>query len=335
MLKKIEIFLGIMLAIGAALILMATGSRRTPASAQETTVPTTHSAVTETQSQSDTQPENETQPPAAPPTEAAPVSQVRSLVEQILDSSELLRTTVTRRNVDETLNASEGTAGQAADSHGWALVEILQERPVNPVSAFWKLVDAGLYEQHSDGSGALSVPGFQPPEQAAKEYAYTPDGARELLTDLLALAARMEDGLNLELALLGANASVESDQIFYSETEQCRYAYFTCTSERASYILCFYLRGAERIDDVEFQLLYLRHASGSAEELAAMDQTVKSQSAALMAAAELLMTGSHQAGAGQIPFAYGIGTAGATLERFEFTGTPDRGSLTNYRLKIK
>ena len=32
---------------------------------------------------------------------------------------------------------------------------------------------------------------------------------------------------------------------------------------------------------------------------------------------------------------YDIGGAYATLERIEFTGTPDRGSLTNYRLKIK
>jgi len=128
---------------------------------------------------------------------------------------------------------------------------------------------------------------------------------------------------------------VESEQIFYSQTEQCRYAYFTCTSDWATYILCFYCRGTERIDDVEFQLLYLRHVSGDAEDLAEMDYNAKKQAATLMAAAELLLTGESKAQGGQIPFSYQLGKAEAALERFEFKGTPDRGSLTNYRLKLK
>ena len=54
-----------------------------------------------------------------------------------------------------------------------------------------------------------------------------------------------------------------------------------------------------------------------------------------MAAAELLMTGRHRAGEGDIPFSYEVGGAKASLERFEFTGDPDRGSLVNYRLRMK
>lgn len=337
MLKKIEVFMSIMLALSAVLILMATGSRKPPESTPETTPSTVQTTAPETQpeTQPQTQPESEPQPLAPPPTEPSSVSQAQSRVEQILNATHLVQTARTRRIEDGLLNASEGTTGQSADSHGYALAELLQERPVNPVSAFWKLVNAGLYEQHCDSTGALSVAGFQTPEQTAKEYAYTEEGARQLLTDLLTLAARMDDNLNLELALLGANVAVEADQIFYSDTEQCRYAYFTCTSDRTTYILCFYFRGSEHINDVEFQLLYLRHASGDAEDLAEMDSNAKTQAATLMAAAELLLTGKHRAGEGQIPFSYALGEAGAAIERFEFKGTPDRGSLTNYRLKIK
>lgn len=331
MLKKIEIFLGVMLALSASLILMATGSRKPP----EVIPETTSAQTTVPETQPETRQESATQPLAPPPTESAPVSQVRYRVEQILDTAQLEQTVSTHRIVDETLNASEATVGQSSESYGCALAEVLQERPVNPVSAFWKLVQAGLYDKQDDDTGELSVAGFRTPEQPAKEYAYTDEGARQLLTDLLTLAAPMEDDLALELALLGANVTVEPEQIFYSDTERCRYAYFTCTSDRATYILCFYFRGTERIDDVEFQLLYLRHASGDAGDLAAMDFNAKKQAATLMAAAELLLTGESKAGVGQISFSYQLGKAEAALERFEFKGTPDRGSLTNYRLKIK
>lgn len=335
MLKKIEIFMSVMLALSAVLILMATGSRKPPESTPETTLSTVQTTAPETQPETQPQPESEPQPLAPPPTEPSSVSQAQSRVEQILNATHLVQTARTRRTEDGLLNASEGTTGQSADSHGYALAELLHERKMNPVSAFWKLVHGGLYDKQDDNTGELSVAGFRTPEQAAKEYAYTEEGARQLLTDLLTLAAGMEDDLNLELALLGANVAVEADQVFYSDTEQCRYAYFSCTSDRATYILCFYFRGTERINDVEFQLLYLRHASGDAGDLAEMDSNAKKQAATLMAAAELLLTGRHRAGEGQIPFSYGVGEAGAAIERFEFKGTPDRGSLTNYRLKIK
>lgn len=325
MLKKIEIFMSIMLAVVAALILMASAGRRAAVPAPETTVPTTQATVPETGSV--------TQPLAPPPTEPIPDTQARSQVEQILNAAQLERTAETRRTVNDALHASARTAGQSADSHGYALAQVLEERQVNPIAAFWKLVHGGLYEKQADGSGELSVVGFQTPDQTAKEYPYSEEGAGQLLTDLLTLAAQMEDGLALERSLLGANLTVESNRIRYSEKEQCQYAYFTCTSERATYILCFYLRGAEQIDDVEFQLLYLRHASGETEDLAAMDYNAKKQASALMAASELLMTGKSRAGEGLIPFSYAVGEAQAKVERTEFKGTPDRGSLINYRLK--
>lgn len=340
MLKKIEIFFGVILALAAVLILMASAGRRDTVSAPETTVPTTQVTVPTTQA-TVSESQTETVPKAAPETQptapSAPVpgSQVRSQVEKILNSAPLEKTVATRRSVGGGLNASEQTAGKAAESHSYALAHILEDRQVNPIAAFWKLVHGGLYEKQTDASGELSVSDFRTPEQGAKEYPYTDEGARQLLTDLLTLASQMEDSLALERCLLGEDLSVGSDQVFYSDAEQCRYAYFTCTSDRATYILCFYLRGAERIHDVEFQLLYLRHVSGEAEDLAMIDYNAKKQTAILMAASELLMTGKHRAGEGQIPFAYDIGGAHATLERIEFTGTPDRGSLTNYRLKIK
>ena len=99
-----------------------------------------------------------------------------------------------------------------------------------------------------------------------------------------------KDDINgVDVQLLGANLTVEADQVFHSEEEQCRYAYFACNSDRATYILCFYLRGGAQIEDVEFQLLALRHASGTAEALARLDDHAKRQAVALMAAAELVM----------------------------------------------
>ena len=81
------------------------------------------------------------------------------------------------------------------------------------------------------------------------------------------------------------------------------------------------------------QLLTLRHASGTAEALAKLDGQAKKQAAALMAAAELVMTGKTRAGEGEVPFAYEVGGWSAELERFTFDGDPDWGSLINYRLQ--
>ena len=327
MLNKIGSFLMIMLAICAVLLLMATANRAPRKTISETTEPTVQTDATET-TLSETTPETE-----AAPTETQSVDQVRSLVAQILDREEPVATKTTRLVTAANLGADTETAGLSAASHGRALARELEIRAVNPIAAHWELVYEGLYEKHRDESGKLTVSALQMPAQTAKTYEYTDAGAKALLTDLLALAAQMDDSLELEMALLGANMTVEADQVFYSEAEQCRYAYFACTSDRATYILCVYLRGGARIEDVEFQMLTLRHASGTPEALGKLDDHAKRQAAALMTAAELLMTGSSRAGEGDVPFSYDVGGWSATLSRFTFSGDPDWGSLINYRLK--
>ena len=344
MLKKFGTFLIIMLAISSVLLLMATDSRKdkqpsetTESTAQTTETPTETQTPTESQaeSQPETVPEATAEPTAPTVTQTAPVSQVREQTAQILDRAELVQTAVTYQVLSARMGASEQTQGLSQSSHGAALAELSGERKMNPVAAFWELVSAQLYEKQTDESGVLAAAAFEAPEQTAATYEYTAVGCRQLLTDLLALSARMEDGVDMETALLGANMVLEPSQVFHSKEEECRYAYFSCSSDRATYILCFYLRGSEVIEDVEFQLLYLRHASGDAEALTKLDEEARQQAASLMAAAELLMTGKTRAAEGQIPFAYTVGSAASSIERFTFTGTPDQGSLLNYRLRSK
>ena len=327
MLNKIGSFLMIMLAICAVLLLTATANRAPRKTLPETTEPTVQTEATETMP-TDTIPETENMP-----TEPPSVDQVRVVVEQILDREELAATKTTRLVTTAALGADTETEGLSAASHGRALARELEERAVNPIAAHWELVYEGLYVKHKDESGKLVVSALQTPAQTANSYEYTDAGARQLLTDMLTLAAQMDDGLDLEMALLGANMTVEADQVFYSAAEQCRYAYFACTSDRATYILCVYLRGGAVIEDVEFQMLTLRHATGTPDALARLDDHAKRQTAALMAAAELLMTGKSKAAEGNVPFSYDVGGWSVKLGRFTFTGDPDWGSLINYRLK--
>ena len=322
MLKKIETFLLIMVAICAVLLFMAAGTRRPETTAEETTAPTEQTA------ESTTVPEKTPEPTAAPSEEKAPEDQVRGLVAQILDREKLAATVILSPVTNENLTAADGTEGLAARSHGRALAEELAQRAVNPVAAFWELVYEGLYERKKDESGVLNMGSFQAPGHTAKQYDYTAEGARALMADLLALASQIDDDVALEQAVME-----KAGQVFHSQSEECYYGYFSGTSDRVSYILCIYLRGGAQIDDVEFQLLYLRHASGDSEVLDRMDNDAKKQAAALMAAAELLMTGKTRAAEGEVPFAYEVGGWNASVERFGFTGDPDRGSLTNYRLK--
>ena len=330
MLKKIGTFLMIMLAICAVLLLTATANRSPDPT--ETTQPTIETTAPET-APPETTPTETIPETGAAPTETQPADAVRGQVAQILDREKLVTTKTTRLVSSSGLGADAETTGLAASSHGRALAEELAQRQVNPIAAHWELVYEGLYVKDQDESGKLSVTALQAPAQTAAAYEYTDAGVRQLLTDILALAAQMDDGLELEMALLGANLNVEADQVFHSEEEQCRYAYFACTSDRATYILCFYLRGGAQIEDVEFQLLTLRHASGTVEALSRLDDHAKRQAAALMAAAELVMTGKTRAGEGEVPFAYEVGGWSAELERFTFDGDPDWGSLINYRLQ--
>ena len=324
MLKKIETFLVIMVAICAVLLFMAAGTRRPAQTPEETTAPTEQTA------ESTTVPEKAPEPTAAPTEEKAPKNQVRGLVAQILDREKLAATVTVSPVVQEGLISADGTEGLAERSHGRALAEELAQRSVNPVAAFWELVYEGLYERKKDESGVLNTVSFQYPNHSAKQYDYTAEGARALMADLLALASQIDDDVALEQAVME-----KAGQVFHSQSEECYYSYFSGTSDRVSYILCIYLRGGAQIDDVEFQLLYLRHATGDSEALARMDYNAKKQAAALMTAAELLMTGKTRAAEGEIPFAYEVGGWNASVGRFEFTGDPDRGSLTNYRLREK
>ena len=325
MLKKIGSFMVIMLGICAVLLLTATANGR---QTQPEPPPPPAQPPGPDATSPETIPET-----GAVPTETQPADRVRGQVAQILDREKLTVTRTTRLVSSPGLGADAETTGLAESSHGRALVEELAQRQVNPIAAHWELVYEGLYVKAQDESGKLSVTALQAPAQTAASYEYTDAGARQLLTDLLALAAQMDDGLDLEMALLGANLTVEADQVFHSEEEQCRYAYFACNSDRATYILCFYLRGGAQIEDVEFQLLTLRHASGTVEALARLDDHAKRQAAALMAAAELVMTGKTRAGEGEVPFAYQVGGWSAELERFTFDGDPDWGSLVNYHLQ--
>ena len=324
MLKKIETFLVIMVAICAVLLFMAAGTRRPEPTAEETTAPTEQTTENTTASK------KEQESTAATTVENSPENQVRGLVAQILDREKLAATVALSSVTNENLTAVDGTEGLAERSHGRALAEELAQRAVNPVAAFWELVYEGLYGRKKDESGVLNTVSFQYPNHSAKQYDYTAEGARALMADLLALASQIDDGVALEQAVME-----KAGQVFHSQSEECYYGYFSGTSDRVSYILCVYLRGGAQIDDVEFQLLYLRHASGDSEALARMDYNAKKQAAALMAAAELLMTGKTRAAEGEVPFAYEIGGWNASVERFDFTGDPDRGSLTNYRLREK
>lgn len=324
--KKIGSFLMIMLVIWAVLLLAATENRRPAAEPAATTQPEQLQEDPGTEPQSPTVPETDL-PLAAPPTADAAVR-----VAQLLAQDPLDETAVTRRVYDGGLNTAAGTEGASDRSYAFALAELAQERRMNPIAALWRLVSGGLYEKQTDQTGTLTVQAFAVPEQEAKQYAYTAEGARLLMTDLLALAARMEDGLELELALLGANLSVEQEQLFHSESEECRYAYFSCSTERSTHILCFYLRSDDAglfITDVEFQLLNMCHATGDLLSLEQLSSRGDRQAAALMAAAELLMTGGTKAGEGKIPFA----GEGVTVERFHFTAAEEQGTLTNYRLR--
>ena len=153
---------------------------------------------------------------------------------------------------------------------------------------------------------------------------------REFLTELLTLSASIDDGLPVDVRALSEDKAVEQ---VYPETDECYYAYYVCYSPEAAHFLCFYLRGGETITDAEFQLLNLRYADGDAEALEHIDQLGDRQAAALMTAAELLLTGESRAAQGRIPLGYGLGEYEASIERFTITGSGDTGTLTNYRIR--
>lgn len=341
--KQIGTFLMVILVMSAVLILMAT-AKDAPAGTADP-VQTTQPVQTAQPQQSEPTDDREpvaAQPPADPEwipegTEPEQNGDAAALVARILENSDLERTAVTRRGSEGTAQVI-GAVGQPDASAVHALARIAEERKMNPIAAFWLVVYEGIYDKKEDTSGVLDTEAFSVPEREGERYAYTDEGALQLLTDLLTLAAGIPDEVELETAVLGANLSVEPDQISFSGKDDCRYAYFSCSSEYVTHILCFYLRGDARgewIDDVELQMLSMRHADGDVGALEMIADRCSAQTAALMAAAELLMTGKTRAGDGAVPFAYEIGGAKAAVERFTFTGDDQQGSLTNYRLRMK
>lgn len=329
--KKIGTFLMIMVIICAVLLLLATAGREP----QPGTEPAATTAPTETGAEAET-----TAPPErAPETQAteneAAGDHVSERVREILDREMPDKTAVTPM-ARGTVQMETDAGGQQELSYVNSLAQLARERRMNPIAGFWELVSEGLYSKQKDDSGRLPVEVLDAPGREKKQYAYTDEGVRLLLTDLLALSAEMDDGLALETALLGTDGQVEAEQVHFAGDEDCRYAYFSCASEQATHILCFYLRAdgaGEWITDVEFQLLNMRHASGDEVTLAQLSESFDQQAAALMAAAELLMTGQNRAAEGDVPFDYEVGGFDAAIGRFGFSGNAEQGTLTNYRLK--
>ena len=254
------------------------------------------------------------------------------IVEQILDANWLDETALSTCVYDPELMERKEVRGFGKHAKGFELAGLCDEQRMNPVAAFWLLVEEGLYEKTPDDSGVLPTPAFNAPETEGKTYPNTAEGARELLTDLLQTAGAVSDGLDLEKRVLGSDGKVNPDQIFEVSGE-CRYAYFVYYGDRTAYFLCCYLRGGEQITDVEFQLLGLRYADGPAEALEKIDAQVDCQTAALMAAAERLLTGTSRADQGRIPFDYTLEDCTAHIERFAFAGDGESGILCNYRIR--
>lgn len=254
-------------------------------------------------------------------------------VEQALDKYPLDETAMAFCVYDGGLHADDATTGAGRDAHANALARLCDEQRMNPVAAFWLLADQELYA-YEGSQETISVPAFTLPLQARKEYSFTTEGTRELLTDILSLSGAVDDGMRLGEKLLGENGKVDKDQIFH-EAGDCRYAYFVYYGERSAHFLCFYTRGGEKIEDVEFQLLNLRYADGDAERLARIDQTGDRQAASLMAAAEQLLTGSSRADEGRIESSYTVDGSSVTVERFAITGDGEKGTLTNYSIHIE
>ncbi len=269
---------------------------------------------------------SETPPPAtteATQPEPAPTEDAMSTVEEILARRPLDETATAHCVYDAALHSADDLTGAGKASPAHALARLSDDREMNPIAAFWLLVEEGLYRKTPEIANHLAAPAVHSPAVPKKEYPYTTEGAREFLTELLALAFSTKDGLPLNTV----------DQISWAEQEGCCYAYYVCYSPETAHFLCFYLRGGETITDVEFQLLNLRYADGEAESLTRLDQLGDRQAAALMTAAELLLTGESRAAQGRIPLGYELSGCTVTIERFSIVGSGDIGTLTNYRIR--
>lgn len=316
--KTIAQFLPALLALVALVILVAGAfNREEPAGTEPVTTQSQAQIVESTEAPVETRPAD-----ARPLVEAA-------LGRYVLDET----ASASCFHVSE-LHEDEGTTGAGKGACGHALADVCDEQRMNPVAAFWLLTEEGLYDWAESGEEIIRVPAFTLPIQSRKAYPWTAEGTRLLLTDILKLSAGIEEGMEMEVTVLGGNEEVDSFQVFYDEEDCCYYAYFILYGERSAHFLCFYTRGGEQIDDLEFQLLNLRYAEGDEEALQRIDQLGDCQGSTIMAAAEQLLTGTSRADEGRIPLAYTCDSGAVTIERYAVTGNGETGTLTNYDLRI-
>ena len=268
--------------------------------------------------------------PASSSQETTAQEDVMPLVKEILDGHAMSETALSHCVYDEELYHGEDLTGAGTASPAHALARLCGERKMNPIVAFWSLTEDGFYKKTPDTDKKLAVPAVRAPETAMHTYPYTDEGVRKFLTELLTLSAGLEDGLPLDERVLGKDGAVAQ---VYQEGQECRYAYYVCYSPEAAHFLCFYLRGDKIITDAEFQLLSLRYADGDQKALKKADQLSDRQAAALMTAAELLLTGESRAAEGRVPMNYTLGDYAASIERFRILGSGDTGTLTNYRIR--
>ena len=173
----------------------------------------------------------------APELTTAPTTVHSGIVEQILAANWLDETALSTCVYDPELMERKKLRGFGKHAKGFELAGLCDEQRMNPVAAFWLLVEEGLYEKTADESGVLPTPAFGAPETEGKTYPNTAEGARELLTDMLRASGTVSDGLDLEKRVLGSDGEVNADQVFEVPGE-CRYAYFVCYGDRTAYFLC-------------------------------------------------------------------------------------------------
>lgn len=301
--EKITAALLILLALIASGVLLSTPSRPVA----ETVPPTTVETVPQT---------------TPPPVDALP------RVAELLERNSLSQTAQPRCIYDDTLHHADDLTGADIASPAHALARLCGERKMNPISAFWVLTEEGLYRKSPEGEGKLPVPAVLNPDVEVQAYPYTAKGVQSFLTELLTISSEIEEGLPLDIRAL------DGDKVqVHPEKDECYYAYYVCYSPEAAHFLCFYIRGSETITDAEFQLLNLRYAEGNQDALTRIDQLGDRQAAALMTAAELLLTGESRAALGRIPLGYALEDHTVTIERFAIEGSGDTGTLTNYRIR--
>lgn len=322
MIKKIGQFMPAIFALVALVILLISAAGNdAPAAGDPTPTETVPETTQTTTSATESIAAEETKPVDA-----------RERVERALGKYPLDETAMAACVHDDDLHADDSTTGAGKHAIAYALAEVCDEQKINPIAAFWLLEDQGLYSYAPAQEETISVPAFSLELQSRKEYTMTFDGVRALLTDILALSGTADDGMPMGTKLLGSNDKVDEGQVFH-EKGDCIYAYFIYYGERSAHFLCFYARGGVFVEDLEFQLLNLRYATGDEEELERIDQLGDRQAATLMAAAEQLLSGSSKADEGRIPMSYSVDGYGVAIERFRITGDGETGTLTNYAIR--